>query len=179
MSSVWPLYHKGLIDGVLQRWLSFWKVLHLHRGNLELCQSDHRVLGHLHEQGPSPPIAQFGRVASSRKSLGGSKLLPFKSGGHCVLGDLQCCRRFLEPFPRYVPQSCLGALRTIPSTSWFGFCSDIHCQLWDLIDRCVPFQIIKDDQWKQDAPKLNFESHSKGSFWGFKMWKKGMGLNTF
>jgi hypothetical protein len=27
-------------------------------------------------------------VACSRKSLGGSKLLPFKNeGGHCVLGD--------------------------------------------------------------------------------------------
>ena len=49
------------------------------------------------------------------------------------------------------------------------------------IDSCVPFQImsnqsnlpqvdsiklkkhLKDDQWKQDAPQLNFESHSKGS----------------
>ena len=39
-----------------------------------------------------PKLAQFGRVASSRKSLGGSKLLPFKNdGGHCVLGDLQPC----------------------------------------------------------------------------------------
>ena len=30
-------------------------------------------------------------------------------------------------------QSCLSTLRTIPSASWFGFCSDMHCQLWDLI----------------------------------------------
>jgi hypothetical protein len=29
--------------------------------------------------GPSPPIAQFGRAASSRKRLGCSKLLPFKN----------------------------------------------------------------------------------------------------
>ena len=50
-------------------------------------------------------IAQFGRAASSRKSLGGSKRFPIKSdGGHCVLGDLQCCRHFLVPFPRSVPQ---------------------------------------------------------------------------
>jgi hypothetical protein len=27
VASVWPLYHKCLIGGVLQRWLSFWKVL--------------------------------------------------------------------------------------------------------------------------------------------------------
>ena len=58
---------------------------------MEFCQSDHQVLGHLPDQGPSPLIAQFGRVANSRKSLGGSKHLPFKNdGGHCVLGDLQC-----------------------------------------------------------------------------------------
>ena len=44
------------------------------------------VLGHLPDQGPSPPIAQFGRAASSRKSLVRSKLLPFKNdGGDCVL----------------------------------------------------------------------------------------------
>ena len=85
VASVWPLYHKGLIGG----WLSFWKVL---PGTLELCQSDHRVLGHLPDQGPSPPIAQ---CAST--------------------------------------QSCLGALRTIPSTSRLGFCSDMHWHLWDLI----------------------------------------------
>ena len=45
----------------------------------KLCQSDHRVRGHLPDQGPSLPIAQFGQAASSRKRLGGSKLLPFKN----------------------------------------------------------------------------------------------------
>ena len=58
-----------------------------------------RVLGHLPDQGPSPLIAQF-----VWKSLGGSKILPFKKdGGHCVLGDLPCCRGFLVPFLRAVP----------------------------------------------------------------------------
>ena len=117
----WPLYHIGLIGGVLQRWLSFWKVLPSLQRNFGAlsewpCQSDH---------------AQFGRVACTRKSLGGSKFLPFKhDGGHCLLGDLQCCS-----FPQICAstQSCLGALQTILSTSWLGFCSDMHCQLWDLI----------------------------------------------
>ena len=36
--------------------------------------SDHRVLGHLPDPGPAPPIAQFGRAA---KNIDGSKLLPF------------------------------------------------------------------------------------------------------
>jgi hypothetical protein len=93
---------------------------------------------------PPPPIAQFGRAASYRKSIGGSKLLTFKNdGGHRFLGDLQCCKNVLLPFPRPMPQiqSCLRALPIIPSTSWLGFCSDMPCQLWDLyIDRCVPFQ---------------------------------------
>ena len=78
---------------------------HLYRGTLELCQSDHRVLGHIPDQGPSCLIAHFGRAAMSRKSLCGFKFLPFKNdGGHCVLGDLQGCRHFLLPFPRSVPR---------------------------------------------------------------------------
>ena len=47
----------------------------------------------------------FGQAASSRKSLGGSKLLSFKNdGGHHVLGDLQCSRHFLVSFQRSVPR---------------------------------------------------------------------------
>ena len=68
-------------------------------------------------------------------SLGGSKHLPFKNdGGHCVLGDLQCFRHVQVLFPRSVPRhNPVSTLRTIPSTSWLGFCIDMHCQLWDLI----------------------------------------------
>ena len=41
---------------------------------MELCQSDLQILGHLPDLG-------------SRKSLGGSKLIPFKNdGGHCSWG---------------------------------------------------------------------------------------------
>ena len=63
---------------------------HISTEELWSSVSDHRVLGHLPDQSLSTPIAQFGRTASSRKSIGGSELLPFKNdGGHCVLGDLQ------------------------------------------------------------------------------------------
>jgi hypothetical protein len=51
-----------------------------------------------------PDCAQFGRVASSRKSLGGSKLLPLRMMYATFIGDLQCCRHFLEPFLRSVPR---------------------------------------------------------------------------
>ena len=92
---------------------------HLHRGTLELCQSGHRVLP---DQGASPPLAQFGRAASSRKSLCGSKLLPFKNdGGHCVLGNFQCYRNVLVPFPR--SEFYRQFLRAHDL---------VHCQLWDL-----------------------------------------------
>ena len=108
---------------------------HLHRGTLELCQRDHQVLGDLPDQCPSQRIAQFWRAVRSRKSLPGSKLLPFKNdGGQCVLGDLQCYRHFLVSLPRSVLKTILSrALQKIPSNSWLGFCSDMHCQLWDLI----------------------------------------------
>ena len=79
---------------------------HLHKGTLELCQSDHRVPGHLPDKGTSPPIAQFGHAAISRKSLGCSKLILFKNDGdHCVLGDLQCCRTVLV-----APDLCLDTI---------------------------------------------------------------------
>ncbi len=47
-------------------------------------------------QGSSPPIAQFGRTASSRKGSGRPKHLPFKDyGGHCALRNLKCSRNVL------------------------------------------------------------------------------------
>ena len=82
-----PFFEKWLLSG--QSTIKIWLVeccrdgcpsgsfSHLLRGTLELCQSYHWVLGHLPDQGLSPPIAQFGLVASSRKSLGGSKLVFF------------------------------------------------------------------------------------------------------
>ena len=141
-ASVWPLYHEGLIGGVLQRWLSSGRFSHLYRGTLELCQSDHLVLGYVPDQGPSPTIAQFCRAASSRKSLGGSKLLSFQNdGGYCVLGYLKCCRNISVPFPRSVP-------RHNPSSELYGQFLPPHGLLFALtctvncIDRCVPFQIM-------------------------------------
>ena len=97
-----------------------WKVLPTPQRS-HLCQSDHQVLGHLPNQGPSRPISQFGRAACSRKSLGGSKPLPFKNdGGHCVLGDLQCCQHFLVPFPRSMPQHN-------PVSELYGYFLRPHC----------------------------------------------------
>ena len=76
---------------------------------MELCQSDHWVLGSLPDQGPSPSIAQFGHAA--RKSLGGSKLIPFKNdGGHCFLGERG---QFPFPMPHVIPSLNISALHDL------------------------------------------------------------------
>ena len=105
--------------------------------------SDHRVLGHLPDQDPSPLIAQFGQADSSRKSLGGSKHLPFKNdGGLCVLGDLQCCRIFLVPFLRSVPRHAPSTVCAFPN-----HVQSIEFTTGGLQSSC---RNITDDQWKQD-----------------------------
>ena len=127
---------------------------HLHRGTLEICQSDHRALCHLPDQGPSPPIAKFVQAASSRKSLGGSKLLPFKNDlGHHLLGDLQCCRNVLVPFPRAMPQqnpvSELYGQFLRPHGLVFSLTCTVNC---GQVDRCVPFQIMSN---KLNLPQVD------------------------
>ena len=140
--------------------------------------SEHLVFGHLSDQDPSPPIAQFVWAASSRKSLGGSKLLPFTiDGGHCVLGDLQCCRNLLVPFPRIVPRhnpvSELYGQFLPPHDMIFALTCTVNCgTLYRQVCafpntvQSIEFNTgghLKDDPWKRDASELNFESHSEGS----------------
>ena len=58
--------------------------------------TEERVLGHLPDQGPSSMIAQFGWPAS-RKSLGGSRLLPFQNDEATVfLGTFNAADIFLS-----------------------------------------------------------------------------------
>ncbi len=84
-----------LVEGCSDGWLST-TFSHLPNASLELSHSDLWVLLYLSHQGSSPPIAQFGRTASSRKGSGRPKRLPFKDcGGHCALRNLKCSRTFL------------------------------------------------------------------------------------
>ena len=98
-SAIKPRLVEGCSDGCLSRTLS-----HLSAASLELSQSDLWVLLYLSHQGSSPPDAQFGRTASSRKSPGRPKRLPFKDyGGHCALRNLKCNRIFFVALARFVP----------------------------------------------------------------------------
>ena len=92
-----------------------------------------------------PLIAQFGRVASSRKSPDGSKLLPFTDDrGHCAHWDLQCCRHFSVPFPRSVPQYNPVSEVYRQFLGLHGLVCALTCTVncGTLYRRCVPFQIM-------------------------------------
>ncbi len=92
-----------LVEGCSDGWLST-TFSHLPNASLELSHSDLWVPLYLSHQGSSPPIAQFGRTASSRKGSGRPKRLPFKDyGGHCALRNLKCSRIFFVTLARSVP----------------------------------------------------------------------------
>ncbi len=118
--------------GGLQWWFDFLQLSPiLLNASLELSHSDLWVLLYLSHQGSSPPIAQFGRTASSRKGSGRPKRLPFKDyGGPCALGNLKCSIIFLYPWP----DLCLATILSLSSSgSSFDLmiliCSDMHCEL--------------------------------------------------
>jgi hypothetical protein len=172
-------FYWGMATGAIKAWFveccrdgrTFQKDNHLHRRSLELCQSDHRVLGHLPDQGPSLPITQFGRVASSRVLVVPNFLHLRMMETTVFLGTVNAA------------DLCHDTILSLSSTdnsfylmSWFLFWHALST-VRPYIDRCVPFQImsnqlnlpqvdsklkkhLKDDQWKQDAPEINF---SKGS----------------
>jgi hypothetical protein len=119
-------------------------------------------------------------------SLGGSKLLPFKNdGGHCVLGDIQCCRNVFGTLPQIcaTTQSCLGFLRTIPFDlmAWyFGLtcsviCGTLYRQVCAFSKSCPitwidhqvdSNQVVETSQgWSSETgcARAQFESHSNGS----------------
>ena len=106
---------------------------HLHRGTLELCQSDHWILGRLPAQGPSPPDWSVW----PGDYPGWSKPLPFKNnGGYCSREPSMLQTFFFYPSPD--PQSCLDSFQFM---AWF--------LLWHALwtagpykDRCVPFKIM-------------------------------------
>ena len=94
---------------------------------------------------PFSLIAQFGWAVSSRKSLGGLKLLPIKNdGSHCVFGDLQCRRHFLYPSPDLYLDTNLSRISTdnlFALMAWFLLWHALST-VSPYIDRYVPFQIM-------------------------------------
>jgi hypothetical protein len=139
----WPQsghYHKDLIGGVLQRAAEMVVLLTVFNISTEELWSSVRVtIGFLVTsltKALLPRLLSLAGRPSSRNSLGGSKLLPVKNDGGplCSWGP-SVLQTFFDILPQICAstQSCRGALPAIPSTPWLGCCSDMHCQLWDLI----------------------------------------------
>ena len=80
----------------------------------ELCSYVRVTIGHLPNQGPSPPIAQFGRAG---------RALVVPNIYHLRMMEATV---FLGTF------NAAEILRTIHMTSMLSF-PHMHCQLWDLI----------------------------------------------
>ncbi len=175
-----------LVEGCSDGWL-FTTFSHLPNASLELSHSDLWVLLYLSHQGSSPPIAQFGRTASSRKGSGRPKRLPFKDyGGHCALRNLKCSRIFFVTLARSVP--CHNSVSEL--FRQFLWPHDSHLlwhALWAVrsyIDRCVAF-LIMSNQYNQTQLDSN-EGVEPSQGWSEEMdstWVKYMsvtakGLNT-
>ena len=122
---------------VVHIWLLCHKGYHLHTGSLELCQNDHRVLGHLSYEGPSHLIAQFGQVASSRKSPVPNFFYLRIMEDTVLLGTLYAAELFFLAFPRSVPRHNPVSEHCSHCLVWYTF-SDVR----PYTDRCVPFQIM-------------------------------------
>ncbi len=142
---IWPHQHKAQIGGVLQWCLSFCRLLLFPHMIMEFNKSDHRVLGHHSNQSPSPSIVQFCLEASSRKSPGCSKLLPFRVTETTWFCDASMQHNF---FLNSSPDVWFDAILSLSST-----CSLFDLRAWFLlwyaflaarpfIKTCVPVQII-------------------------------------
>ena len=80
-------------------------------GTLELCQSDHWVLGHLPDQGPPPPIAQFGQAV--KRVLVVPNFFHLRMMEATVfLGTFNAAEMFLYPSP----DLCLDTILSQSST---------------------------------------------------------------
>ena len=171
------LHQSGLYDRVARRK----PLLSRSQGIHTSCSSQSRGVCFFYRMCTPPHTFLHYSLILKWNSLGVSKHLPFQNdGGHCVLGDLQCCRNVLVPSP----DLCLDTILHRSSTdnsfnlmAWFLLCHE-RPTVGPYIDRCVHFLImsnqlnlpqvdskpvVETSQWKQDAPELNFEPHRKGS----------------
>ena len=154
MASVWPLYHKGLNGCVPQRWLSFLKVLPSPQRNSAavrvtigfLLISLTKALLHLLLSLAGQPA--LGRV------LVVPNFFHLRMMEATVLGDLQCCRNVLIPFPRSMPQHNLVLGLYGQLLRHHGLVFALTCTV-----NCVTLY----RQACNPNPELIFESHSKGS----------------
>ena len=123
---------------LLQRWLFFWKVLPSPQRNS--IRVNIRFLVTTLTKALLPRVFSL----AGRPALGRVLVVPnffhlrMMEGGHCVLGDLQCCINVLVPFPRCVPRhnpvSELYEQFLWPHGLVFALTCTVNC---GIIDRCA------------------------------------------
>jgi len=101
---------------------------------MELNQTEHQILGHHSNPGPSPSIAQFG---GQLKSPGYSEV-PKDCGGYMLLWIFNTAECFVYCS---LPQICLDTMLFLSST---GSSFALMAWFFQLLDHlmCVHFQII-------------------------------------
>ena len=83
------------------------------------------------------PVAQFGRTARSRKSLGSSIFFPFPNDeAHCALGNFQHSLNFCIPFSWFMPSH--NSISEFYRLGLHGRVSAVGPHL----ERCVSFSIM-------------------------------------
>ena len=130
---------------MLQRWETFQKDNHLHRGTLELCQSDHQVLGYLPDQGPSPWLLSL----AGRPALGRVLVVPNffhlrMMEAIVFLGTFNAADIFRYPSPDLCLDTILSQSSTVNSfdlIAWFLLWIALST-VGPYIDRCVSRMII-------------------------------------
>ena len=130
VASFWSLYNKGMIGGVLQRWLSFWKVLPSPQMNSVALSVWFLVTSLTKALLPRLPSL------AGRPALG--RVLVVPNFFHLRMMEATVFLRntadmFWYPSPDLWLNIILSRSSTaISSTSPLAFCSDMHCQLLDL-----------------------------------------------
>ena len=136
LASVWALYHTGLIGGLLQRWLSFWKVLLSPQRNAGALT---RVTIGLFVTSLTKALLPRSLSLDGRLALG--RVLVVPNVFHLrmmevtvLIGTFKAAEFFLYPSPDLFLKTILSRRSTDNSFDFMlGLCSDMHSQLWDLI----------------------------------------------
>lgn len=107
------LYHEGLIDEALLRWLSFWRVLPSLQRASEAVLGEHQIIGHPTEQGPSCLVTHLVRRPTLWQALL-SHYFYFtitEATVTVLLGTLRALEMVLYP----CPDQCLAMLLLLGS----------------------------------------------------------------
>ena len=136
-------YHSAWLPSTIKAWLvecykDDWpsgRFSYLHRGTLLLCQSDHRVLGHLPDQGPTPQLLSLAGWPALGRILVVPNHFHFRMMEATVFLGPSMLQKCLVPFPRSVPRHnpVSEVYKQFLRPQRLVFFSDMHWQLWDLV----------------------------------------------